>query len=192
MSNKFVVAKENIQSVNNLIRKDEIGIVENTSGNTSRVFFIGAWEHVDISVNHITEVNIKETGDNYNKKICNVCHRLLDTNLFDKNQNGKNNRTVRRPSCKECRKNIDGINMTAKTRNKWKETKPQGVPFECPICHKKTIAGVTSKIVLDHDHGTGLARAWICDSCNTGIGRFKDDVELLINALDYLKSNHKL
>jgi transcription elongation factor Elf1 len=58
--------------------------------------------------------------------------------------------------------------------------------FECPICGKRTIAGITSKVVLDHDHETGEARAWICDSCNTGIGRFKDDVALLQRAIKFL------
>ena len=54
---------------------------------------------------------------------------------------------------------------------------------------KITIPGVTSKVVLDHDHNTGKPRAWICDSCNTGLGRFKDRVELLQNAIDYLKKS---
>ena len=52
---------------------------------------------------------------------------------------------------------------------------------------KKTIPGLTSKVVLDHDHKTGKGRAWICDSCNTGLGRFKDDIELLESAIQYLK-----
>ena len=33
----------------------------------------------------------------------------------------------------------------------------------------------------------GEARAWICDSCNTGLGRFKDDILMLEKAIAYLK-----
>ena len=43
--------------------------------------------------------------------------------------------------------------------------------------------------MLAHDHKTGRPRAWICDSCNTGIGRFKDEIEILKNAIEYLKTN---
>ena len=64
-----------------------------------------------------------------------------------------------------------------------------GLHLECPICKKKTIPGITSKVVLDHNHNTGEPRAWICDSCNTGLGRFKDDINLLQCAIDYLKSS---
>ena len=42
-------------------------------------------------------------------------------------------------------------------------------------------------MVLDHDHITGKPRAWICDSCNTGLGRFKDDIATIENAIKYLK-----
>ena len=62
--------------------------------------------------------------------------------------------------------------------------------FECPICKKRTIPGLTSKIVLDHNHSTGKVRGWICDSCNTGIGRFKDDTKLLEEAIKYLQKTN--
>jgi transcription elongation factor Elf1 len=76
---------------------------------------------------------------------------------------------------------------TAKAKLKWLNSKPENEPFECPICGKRTIAGVTSKVVLDHNHRTGEARGWICDSCNTGIGRFKDDIGLIKRAIKFLE-----
>jgi len=69
------------------------------------------------------------------------------------------------------------------------KNKPEFEFFNCPICHKTTIPGLTSKIVLDHNHKDGRIRGWICDSCNTGIGRFKDDIVLLENAIKFLKTN---
>ena len=71
--------------------------------------------------------------------------------------------------------------------SEWNKNKPQYVPFECPICAKRTIAGVTSKVVLDHNHRNGEARGWVCDSCNTGIGRFKDDIELIKRAIKFIE-----
>ncbi|MDR0645017.1 MAG: endonuclease VII domain-containing protein [Treponema sp.] len=43
-----------------------------------------------------------------------------------------------------------------------------------PCSRKRSIVGITAKIVADHDHHTGNIRAFICDSCNTGLGRFKN------------------
>ena len=42
---------------------------------------------------------------------------------------------------------------------------------------------------LDHNHGTGEFRGFLCDSCNTGLGKFKDDPELLNRAINYLSVN---
>jgi transcription elongation factor Elf1 len=64
---------------------------------------------------------------------------------------------------------------------------PKNSVFTCPICEKRTIVGITANLVRDHDHDTGLGREWICDSCNTGLGRFKDNINFLQKVIDYLK-----
>ena len=186
-SKKFVFAKKNIK-VSDLIsvENDDVGIIKSESDNETTIFFLRIWQEVTLGKNDVEEFNVKEMGDAFPKKICNICHKLLDTTLFDRNQNGINNRPVRRPSCKTCRKILDGMNLKPKLRGEWLTNKPVNVPFECPICGKRTIAGVTSKVVLDHNHLTGEPRAWICDSCNTGIGRFKDDVSLVQRAIKFL------
>ena len=59
----------------------------------------------------------------------------------------------------------------------------------CPICKKMTgAAGATCmrQWAVDHDHGTGAFRGWICGSCNSSIGKLGDDVEGLVSALRYL------
>ena len=38
----------------------------------------------------------------------------------------------------------------------------------------------------DHNHHTGNIREFICDSCNTGLGRFKNGKDCLKNAMEYL------
>lgn len=161
---------------------------------TKRVGFIKNGEaYLLASKEDISEelipLDAENYGDQFSEKICNICHTIKSVSEFQINQNGKNNRKVRRPSCNDCRQNIDGISMDTKSHSKWREDKPHLVPFECPVCLKNTIPGLTSKVVLHHDHQTGRIIGWICDSCNTGLGRFRDDPEVLLHAVWYL-NNH--
>jgi hypothetical protein len=55
--------------------------------------------------------------------------------------------------------------------------------LECVIC------GENEKLVVDHDHATGEVRGMLCSSCNLGLGKFKDDPELLEYARIYLLSS---
>ena len=172
-----------------IIKKNEVGIIATEDGENYIINFSNADYPLKINKKNVVLFNPLETGDAFDKKICNVCNRLLPVDLFAKNQIGKNNRTVRRPSCNDCRVIIDGVSVPDKVKKEWEKKKPNYIIWECPICKKKTIPGITSKVVLDHNHNTGEPRAWICDSCNTGLGRFKDDINLLQCAIDYLKSS---
>ncbi len=184
----FIFSKKKIVISDKLsIEKDAVGIVNAETQKGALIFLVRAWQEVELKKGDFQVFDFKKSGDAFPKKICNICHKLLDTSMFAKNQNGINNRSVRRPSCSDCRKHLEGVNMSAKTKAEWAKKKPQNIPFECPICEKRTIAGVTSKIVLDHNHRNGEARGWVCDSCNTGIGRFKDDIDLINRAIKYIK-----
>lgn len=51
----------------------------------------------------------------------------------------------------------------------------------CDICHVETL-----RLQLDHDHSTGAFRGWLCETCNLGLGQFRDDPTLLARAIEYL------
>lgn len=188
---KYVVAKRGIVAPGEvLVEKGDVGAVTDETENHISIFLIRIWEQVELSKNDFEIIDVRKTGDSFSRKICNVCHKLKKTSEFAKNQNAKNNRSVRRPSCKACRIKMEGVNVSRVDRIKWLKSKPINQPFECPICKKRTIAGVTSKVVLEHDHHTGKPGGWICDSCNTGLGRFKDDIGLLKSAIEYLKKTY--
>lgn len=57
----------------------------------------------------------------------------------------------------------------------------------CPICNRAFSTMEVKQIHLDHDHSTGDIRSILCSSCNQGLGNFKDDIEMLEAAIEYLK-----
>jgi len=182
--NDYVVATRNIDS----IQERSVGLVRNISVKKITVFFIGVKKTVETNENRITYLDIKKTGKTFSKKICNMCHLLKDMQEFDINQTDAKGRKTTRPSCKECRVAIDGKPLKPEEERRFGVMLPKDV-FTCPICEKMSIVGVTAHLVRDHDHVSGKGREWICDSCNTGLGRFKDDIKLLQKAIDYLKKH---
>lgn len=56
----------------------------------------------------------------------------------------------------------------------------------CRICsiHQTSLK---KKFAVDHCHDTGRIRGLLCFDCNTGIGKLKDDPNLLVKAAEYLK-----
>jgi hypothetical protein len=54
---------------------------------------------------------------------------------------------------------------------------------KCHICDQ-----VLEKDCIDHDHITGKVRGILCPSCNMGIGLMKDDISVLQEAANYLRS----
>lgn len=62
----------------------------------------------------------------------------------------------------------------------------------CAICHNPqdiVLNGNVKRLYVDHCHITGKIRGLLCNNCNAGLGRFKDDPMKLINALFYLKQS---
>jgi hypothetical protein len=53
----------------------------------------------------------------------------------------------------------------------------------CAICEQ----GFIETPRVDHDHETGKVRGLLCHHCNTGLGQFKDNIEILQNAIAYLE-----
>lgn len=185
----FVILKTPIRD----LLENSVGILKALSekDNQASVFFIGKRVHLNVDINNISYLDIHKTGKPYEYKICNVCHILKrDKEDFDINQTDAQGRKTTRPSCKSCRVNIDGVALKTEEKKKLDAIKPTRF-FICPICEKASIPEITANVVRDHDHLTGNAREWICDSCNTGLGRFKDNIDLLKKAIAYLEKHQK-
>jgi hypothetical protein len=57
----------------------------------------------------------------------------------------------------------------------------------CAIC-KRAVEAAPRRLHVDHDHVTGRVRGILCYLCNTGLGVFKDDVERMRAAIEYLEA----
>jgi len=80
-------------------------------------------------------------------------------------------------------------------------TKRDGTPFslcdlklalkmqaeKCKICGIHS-SKLSKSLNVDHDHKTKIFRGLLCTQCNQALGLFKDDIEVIKNAVNYLKN----
>ena len=63
---------------------------------------------------------------------------------------------------------------------------PEGTA--CTICSRPmTYTRGADLMCFDHDPTTDTFRGWICQQCNTGIGKLGDDLDLIIHRLQQYK-----
>jgi hypothetical protein len=57
----------------------------------------------------------------------------------------------------------------------------------CAVCRR-----AYEKPFVDHDHETKKVRDILCRFCNTGLGMFGDNIEIMENALAYLRKHKEI
>lgn len=58
---------------------------------------------------------------------------------------------------------------------------------KCAICGYSNTDNMNYFPVIDHCHTHKHIRGILCMNCNMGLGKFKDDPQLLLNAINYLE-----
>lgn len=81
------------------------------------------------------------------------------------------------PTCRQIGAYVRLYSMTWEAADK-AITNPQG---PCEICNKEC------RRVVDHHHGKGEFRGFLCQACNSALGHFQDNPELLKAGLRYLE-----
>ena len=119
-----------------------------------------------------------------NERICFRCGKWKPLEAFYKRKNGRP-----RVPCIECY-------MHDARRNRRKRiyavTPEQFMDMlkaqhnACAICCEVFRDIKTTHI--DHDHITGVVRGLLCDHCNLGIGHFRNNSDVLRNAIAYLEA----
>ena len=70
------------------------------------------------------------------------------------------------------------------------ETKLASQDYKCALCGKDASdnkrGGKLDPLHIDHCHKTNTLRDLLCHQCNSGLGQFKDNIEILQKAIDYL------
>lgn len=115
-------------------------------------------------------------------KKCKCCGLDLDTSLFHKHKGRKLGVT---DCCKVCRNNLiveKRYNLCEGCLQQMKIDQDNS----CAICKNKF-----ELLAVDHCHTTGKNRGLLCNNCNNGLGRFKDNIEYLENSIKYLKNYEK-
>ncbi len=109
-------------------------------------------------------------------KTCKICKQTKPVELFGKNG------TWRRPECLSCAaRQMSHYNKLRRNH----KTPELGTACEC--------CGLTEqKLHWDHCHNSHEHRGWLCNNCNTGIGKLGDNLEGVLKAVDYLSKVNKL
>ena len=168
---------------------NSVGIIKSISRKGVLIDFVGKDNKVHVPSNSLSIINVdvdqeiitvESTGVEYPTRICNECYVLKPSKEMSNKMSAR---------CKCCQKKIAGKSMSASEQRRMKEERlSDGSVFKCPICEKRLIVGIRKRIIVpDHDHKTGKGRQWICHSCNSALGRFRDDISILKKAIDYLR-----
>ena len=141
---------------------------------------------------------------NLDTKICTKCK---DEKLVSEFPKDKITKDGFHPWCKSCnserqkeyRKSISG-SVVCKELDRKANLRKLGVTTEqwdskfieqkgrCGICgvHQSELI---KRFATDHNHITMEFRGLLCDNCNRGIGLLKDNISVLLKAVDYLSGS---
>ena len=138
-------------------------------------------------------------------KYCSTCGETKDINLFSRKKASKDGHSTK---CKSCHNKymkevwyINNKERHIKSQREYKRNNnvkvksriygiEEGLLKEA-ITNAKgkcAICGKNSKLVIDHNHKNGKFRGLLCSSCNSGLGYFKDCIETMYSAINYIKN----
>lgn len=131
------------------------------------------------------------------KKICNICNIEKDINSFE----WQKDRPNPRKTCKLCRsRNIKHSEKSKQNKKDYKkryresgkaaivwERHKYGISKEDISYRECLLCGSTSNLHIDHCHEKNKFRGLLCGNCNTALGMFKDNVEVMRKAIKYIE-----
>lgn len=140
-------------------------------------------------------------------RVCTKCNTEKPVDAFwFKSRPRKDGTKPRRAVCKECSIK-DKLHEYHTNSGKEKQavrsfrnlTKRYGISPEiyeeerkkqnycCKLCSAHESEQPHGRLYIDHCHHTGLYRGLLCNNCNLALGGFKDNLEVMKKAIDYVK-----
>jgi hypothetical protein len=138
-------------------------------------------------------------------KICNTCKQhcsKCNIELTEDNQDSSSLFLRKNYVCKSCVAQTVRNTVNKEARRDYDLLKNYGITnldYEnllklqsncCDIC-KINIYDYKKRFHVDHNHKTGKVRSLLCSSCNTGLGKFKENIDFLEQAINYLKRHNE-
>jgi hypothetical protein len=135
--------------------------------------------------NRLLEIHMDKDIENF--KCCSRCKEILSIDMFYQYPNKRY-----RANCTKCEtirvkkhqlKNLYGLSyieylkMVEQCDNK------------CHICNKEETAQGKS-LAVDHNHKTGEIRGLLCQRCNIALGGFKENIDVMLQAIKYLSKRN--
>ncbi len=115
-----------------------------------------------------------------NTKVCRMCKGDKPLAAYNIDRRSTKGKPFYRTACRECEREKSRLTEALK-----KTAPPQPKDRVCQCCEK--IIAEEDRINFDHCPTTMKFRGWICTNCNTGLGKFGDNLEGLNKVIEYLK-----
>jgi len=123
--------------------------------------------------------NNKENKRNYDKNYRKINKDKVLSSKKERKASGKSYIEARRSSIKR-KYNISLEDYDTMLNNQL---------GKCKICGATESNHKSSVLYIDHCHKTNKIRGLLCHHCNYGLGGFRDNIEYLNSAIEYLKEN---
>jgi hypothetical protein len=128
----------------------------------------------------------------------------MNTKICTKCKEEKSRDTINFPPHNKCKDGLDSWCRKCRASyrseiNRGKIVKELRKQEKCDICGGNEFAGSKNNkhlgkiyaLVMDHNHKSGKFRGMLCNHCNRGLGNFKDNINTLQAAIEYLRERDK-
>jgi hypothetical protein len=130
------------------------------------------------------------------KKTCTKCGIHKSHSEFYKTSQSKDGLVWRCKSCHNAavrsryspeKRKERGLKYLYGVSLEWYDSKLKEQDFGCAICGIKIPGGNGKHFYVDHNHSTGQVRDLLCHNCNFVIGYAKEDIDILLAVIEYLR-----
>jgi hypothetical protein len=126
---------------------------------------------------------------------CPTCGETDIAKFYVDKEGNRTNKTCRECHKEACKKRWharDWLDRWASRNYKYGVTKEHLIELyqkqngKCAICNEEP--STQRGLHVDHCHDSGKVRGLLCHGCNTALGSFKDNPDLLTKAIEYIRS----